>query len=269
MTASAPFSCLSSKVFVVAGGTSGIGRAVCETLVGAGAEVMSLDIKEPAVPSGKHIACDITSREDLTAAAAAVAKPINGVVNAAGVSSADDPTKIMCVNLIGAMNVCSVFAPYLEERAAIINVASSAGNAWKGRESIISEFFEQLEFENLPILVDKFEMDGRRAYIFSKEALIYFTKRLAFTQATNSIRALSISPGLTDTPMLPDLKRSLNPKIIERLSSFSDGQVADPREIADVVAFALTQHASWLNGVDLIVDGGAHLVLEFSDDDVG
>ena len=77
------------------------------------------------------------------------------------------------------------------------------------------------------------------------------------------VRSLSISPGTVETPILKDFHTSMGADILDRQKAQSGGRNAAPEEIAKVIVFALSQDAGWLNGTDIVADGGGGTAFYF------
>ena len=96
---------------------------------------------------------------------------------------------------------------------------------------------------------------GRFSYSTSKAATIIATKNLSQELSRLKIRVNSISPGLIDTKMLRDF--SSEEQINKRLESCALKRLGKPEEVANVVLFLASNLSSYINGQDLIVDGGS------------
>jgi NAD(P)-dependent dehydrogenase (short-subunit alcohol dehydrogenase family) len=95
-------------------------------------------------------------------------------------------------------------------------------------------------------------LSHRAAYTPSKFGVIGITKTAAKDYASHNIRVNAVSPGVTDTPMM-----RAGGATSELLASIVPiGRVAEPVEMARAVAFLLSDEASYVTGVELVVDGG-------------
>jgi NAD(P)-dependent dehydrogenase (short-subunit alcohol dehydrogenase family) len=92
-------------------------------------------------------------------------------------------------------------------------------------------------------------------YTFTKEAIIVYTMQKAFTSAASGIRVNCISPGPTATPMMPEFEKAAGADMIRAFEG-PFYRKAQPEEQAWPLAFLVTDVASYITGVNLIVDGG-------------
>jgi Tropinone reductase 1 len=123
--------------------------------------------------------------------------------------------------------------PYLKAAggAAIVNVGSTAGLISVPRTS---------------------------AYGALKGALTQLTRCLAVEWAPDRIRVNTVSPWFTRTPRLEGLLA--NPDVMDRIVSRTPlGRIAEPEEIADVIAFFCSGASSFVTGQNVVVDGGASI----------
>lgn len=250
---------IKNQHFIVTGGASGLGAAVCELLVECGGKVTIADLNEELGTRFaksldgiiQFIKTDITSEESAISTVSKAVEtfgPLSGLINCAGVPGAkrvigrdgphDLPTfsKIVSVNLIGTFNMIRLVADVMQtndltpdlERGVIINTASVA--TYDGQV-------------------------GQAAYSASKGGVASMTLPIARELAQFGIRVMTIAPGLFKTPMMEvlpeDVQESLGKAVPfpQRLGS--------PSEYA-----ALAKHIienCMLNGEVIRLDGAIRL----------
>ena len=235
---------------VVTGAGGGIGEATARLLASAGVRVVAVDVKEPTsdlLDSG-----DIKFlKEDLTdpAAIARIISAIPGdgsldyLVNAAGVAwferdgSALDISdeiwkSVMSINF-DAMRRLSVAAVEPMRRGngrSMVHIASIAG----------------LRSMDSPL----------DAYQVSKAAVVSLSRALSLDLANDRIRSNTVCPGAILSPMIEDLYIE-DPSRKTRMEDNTPlGRLGKPEDIAQAVTFLLSSHASFITGIDLVVDGG-------------
>jgi 3-oxoacyl-[acyl-carrier protein] reductase len=238
---------LSGKTALVTGSTRGIGRAIAETLAGAGARVavVGRDVvraEEVANALGGGAAgfsCDVADIASVNALVESVEKAfgtIDILVNNAGLTrdnilfrlKDDDWDAVLDANLRGAFVAIRAVARGMMKRrwGRIINIASVVG-----------------------ITGNK----GQANYAASKAGLIGLTKSVAKELASRNILINAVAPGFIETDMTAamtsEARTAMSSQIpLERLGT--------PADIAAMVAFLASEHASYITGQVLVVDGG-------------
>jgi len=243
------------RTALVTGATSGIGRAAALALGDAGWWVLACgrDLERGAEVAaelarragGGFIAADLTddgAAQRLVDRAVDATSRLDLVVYSAGthflatVEGTDpgDYDRLMAVNLRGAVLLARAAVPAMRASGGgvIVNVSSEAG------------------------LV---AVPGQVAYNVSKAGLLMLTRSIAVDHAGDGIRAVSVCPGTTRTPLVERAIASApDPEAHERwlASSRPAGRLGVPEEIAAAIVFAAGDQASFLTGSEIVVDGG-------------
>jgi len=253
---------LKGKVAVITGASSGIGRATLELFGREGATVVGTARREAALQEGldkvkSHGGDGIVVPADLEEVASAdrVARAaletygrIDVLVCNAGVGwqyGLDHPGTMAGIHeaslenwrdILGGVDLEGFFLmihaclPHMIEagRGSIVNVASMAG---------ITGLYDA------------------HAYTAAKGAIVNLTRSMAISYIKQGIRTNSVSPGFVDTPMIaPVISVFDDPAVAASLTPIA--RPAQPEEIAAPIAFLASDEASYVNGANLVVDGG-------------
>ncbi len=253
---------LQDKVAVITGASSGIGRATMELFGREGATVVGTARRESALQEGldsvkAHGGDGIVVPADLEDESAAdrvvqaaldTYGRIDVLVNNAGVGwqyGLDNPGTMAGIHeaslenwrdILGGVDLEGYFlmihatlAPMIKAgRGAIVNVASMAA---------ITGLYDA------------------HAYTAAKGAIVNLTRSMAITYIKQGIRSNSVSPGFVDTPMIaPVINVFDDAAVSASLTPIS--RPAQPEEIAAPIAFLASDDASYVNGANLVVDGG-------------
>jgi NAD(P)-dependent dehydrogenase (short-subunit alcohol dehydrogenase family) len=249
----------SGKVAIVTGGASGLGRAVAETLLQAGARVVLFDRDadrgaEAAAAAGEaavFVPVDVTSEAQVQAGIDFALERFGAIhvcVNCAGVPDAAKTVadgkpfplatwqKVIAVNLTGTFNVLRLAAvamtrnaPEDDERGVIVNLSSGAAHDGQ---------------------------IGQAAYAASKAGVIGLTLPVARDLAEHGIRCVAVAPGLFDTPMVAGLPKKVAQSIIDRMILFPQ-RMGRPQELAHLVRSIVEN--PYLNATCLHIDAGARM----------
>jgi NAD(P)-dependent dehydrogenase (short-subunit alcohol dehydrogenase family) len=226
---------------VVTGAARGIGRAVAERLGADGARLVLVDldpaVEEAAVALGAvPVVADVTDAAGRAAVREAVGgDPLAALVNNAGITrdgriatlEEADIRAVLRVNLGGAYELTMALLDALADGSAIVNVSSRA---------YLGNF-------------------GQFNYAASKGGLVGLTRALALELAPR-VRVNAIAPGLTGSEMT----RAMPDRVLDRLVAATPMQrMAEPSEIAEVVAALLSPATSYVTGQVLLACGGRSL----------
>lgn len=240
---------MTTRVAVVTGGGSGIGRAACERLSADGFTLAVLDVNldaAKAAAGSDGVACrtDVADAGDVERSFAEVVATfgrIDVLVNNAGVSGGPEAT--IChetpVDEWDRVHAINTRGPFLCSRAALpVMLAQGSGHV-----ITVASVAGQVAFP------------GRCAYTASKGAALMFAKSLAADYASAGIRSNAVCPGFVRTPMtqwrldIPELREKVE-------SHIPIGRVAEADDIADAIAVLASGRLGYMTGHALVIDGG-------------
>ncbi len=251
------------KTIVVTGASSGIAAATAALLGERGARVIGLDAKGDGAGLHGFHNFDLTDPASIDAALGKIDEPLHGLANVAGVPGSFDGETVMRVNFLGLRRVTETLLPRLEPGSAIVQVASDAGSGWRKQLDLIRDLMRQRTYEAGLAWVRDHPLSGPEAYSFSKACAIVYAIAGSMLAQPHGVRSLSVSPGAVETPILKDFYATMGSKILDRQMAQSGGRNAAPEEIAKVIVFALSEDATWLNGTDIVADGGGGIPFYF------
>ncbi len=245
---------LSGKIIVVTGAASGIGAETAQLLCARGAKVIAMDLNKPDTSHYKFIPIDLLEEKSIKRATTEINDPIDALCNIAGVPPTVGEVATLKVNFLGLRAFTEHLLPKLSDNASIVNMASLAGFEWDKSLRVIQAFIAMTATDDIDAFCHKNDIEGARAYFFSKEVLRVWTMQKAFALGDRGIRMNCISPGPVETPILKDFIASLGKRAEDDLKKNRAGR---PDEIAPAVAFLCSDDSRWINGANIPVDGGA------------
>ena len=243
---------LKDKICIVTGAAQGIGKAIADKLLHEGAIVYGCDRVEGSMreadenDSNFHpLYFDVTDAQAVKSAMMTIKKEqgrIDVLVNNAGVvfnkkigMIVRDETELMFrVNVIAVIELTQLVSRIMARTGggAIVNIASVTAVLGSA---------------------------GQSAYSATKGAVIAFTKSAAKELATQGVRVNAVAPGIVKTERFEELYEASGDKIDTRIGRIALGRLGNPEDVADAVAFLASDHASYISGQILGVDGCASI----------
>ena len=244
---------LTDKVAVVTGGSSGIGRAIARRFASEGAKVLIVARKEADLkataegyPTISYLVGDLTEESAISAISQRIESDYGGrldiLVNNAGwcpvksikeVTTADY-TRAFDLDVKAVVDLTTHLLPYiLKSKGTIINISSIGATHAAPNISM---------------------------YIGAKAAISSFTRGWALDLAKDGVRVNAVAPGAVVTNiwnvpgLTPEQSAAHEKSIVDGIPM---GRMAQPEEIANVVAFLASDQASYVSGAVFAVDGGA------------
>ena len=239
-----------NKVVLITGGAAGIGKATTELFAAEGASVHIWDLNEAAgtalltalTEAGQKAAfrkVNVAEYEDVKSGIEAIIAAdgkLDVLINNAGITMDKtlvkmDPAtwqKVIDVNLTGVFNCTQIAAPYMIEKGTgvILNASSVVG------------------------LYGNF---GQTNYVATKAGVIGMTKTWSRELGRKGIRVNAVAPGFIATEMVQQMPE----KVIEMMvSKVPLGRMGKPEDIAHTYAFLASDHAAYITGTVISVDGG-------------
>jgi NAD(P)-dependent dehydrogenase (short-subunit alcohol dehydrogenase family) len=246
---------MSSRVLLT-GGATGIGAATVRRLAARGAAVTVLDVAEPEDPEARFIRCDLGDPASIDAAIAGLDARFHAVVNVAGIPGPRPAEPVVAVNFLGLRHLTSALMPLMPEGGSVVNVASTAGRDWQRRAEVVNRLLDTPDFSSGAewCRVNAALWD-RDPYTFSKQCVVAWTYRAAGRALPYGIRVNSVSPGGTDTRLTENFTRQIGAEQVDWMTR-QIGRSAQPDDIAAIIEFLAVGDCGWLNGADIVVDGG-------------
>ena len=248
---------LSGRIALVTGGTKGIGQAIVSRLKQGGATVATVARSIPSVQgSDLFIQADLSTADGVETVLKEVSSRLGQLdilIHNLGGSSApsggalvlsdDDWQLAFNTNLFAAVRLDRAFLPAMLERKSgvIIHISSIQ--------------------RTLPLF------EATLAYAAAKAALTNYSKGLSNQVTPDGIRVVAVSPGFIETEAAANLIRELAEKsntdsdtarkgLIDSLGGIPIGRPGKPEEISELVAFLVSDRASYISGTEYVIDGG-------------
>lgn len=244
-----------SKRVLVAGGASGMGAATVQQLLLLQHEVVVLDVIEPSAGIGFRY-CNLADPLSIAEVAAAEAEPIWALINAAGVATAADPLDTVAINFLGLRELTEQLLPRIQPGGSVVNVASTAGRRWQEHAARIEALLLTDDYPSgLAWLQTHRDYWESEPYQFAKRCTAAYTYRATKIALARGIRVNCVHPGVVTTRLSGEFRELVGPDLYD----WGVAQVGRPgnvKDIAEVLTYLAVGDCRWLNGVELVVDGG-------------
>ena len=244
---------------VITGASSGIGLAIETRLRSAGFRVLNLDITPSRAEPESHIPCDLNEPELITNAIKRLPNDLAGLICVAGVGPiAEDPEKVVRINFLGTRYLTEALLPRIRLGGGVTLIASSAGRDWADNRQLVDGLISTTAFaEGLDWLSKNHAAWSGQAYKFSKQCLAAYTYHAAGKAMTLGVRVNCINPGITQTRLSTVFRAMIGNEKYDRITRLS-GRSGQPEDLAGLTEFLTVGDATWINGVEITVDGGYH-----------
>ena len=244
------------RVVVSGGGGAGMGAATVEILADLGAEIHVLDLKEPPIEVASYQSVDLKDPDATAVAVGAIGGRIDALFNCAGLPGPPfSDLDTMLVNFVGMRHLTDLVTDRMGSGGAIASVSSAAGVGWMQNIAKWMPLVTSPDFAVGAKWCQDHPVEIASGYAPSKEAIIVWTAWAAYGLAKKNIRCNCISPGPTDTPMMPAFEANVGKEFMDSFP-IPLGRRSTPAEQAHPLVFLNSKAASYITGENVITDGG-------------
>ena len=237
---------------LVVGGATGMGAAVVDVLLSAGAEVTVMDRATVERDDVTFVPVDLSDASTIDTALAKLSGPVDALFSCAGV--ADGTPGIEKINFLGHRHMINamVDAGQLTRGSAIGMISSAAGFGWEQNLELLNEY---LDITDIDEASEWAHAHNKADYLWSKLAINAYIAREAFPLMKRGVRLNATLPGPTDTPLAranADTWLSFGADFRAEI----DAQPSTPLEQAYPLVFLCSRAATGISGITLVADDG-------------
>lgn len=258
-------------VYVVTGGSGGIGGKTAELLRAQGHEVVNVDLKDG------DICANLASREGRDQVVHAIHEMypdgIDGLCCNAGVNGAGSNLKlIISLNYFGAVNLAyGLFDLLKKKNGSCVVISSNTISQGAARQDLVDLLnysqTKPINEERILNIVEKFDGTdlhvGNSIYVTTKYALARWVRRVSPAWAASGVRINAVAPGNVATPMTITMGEGAKAALaaLPIPINYGSGELMKPEDIANVIVFLASPLAHGVNGNVMFVDGGTDALL--------
>ena len=242
------------QTVVVTGAASGMGEAAARRLALLGAEVFALDVTPVKVDVAQSLGTNLAEEGSIDAAVAQLPQRIDALFNCAGLPGPPfSNLDTMLVNFVGLRHLTESLLPRIPDGGAVAHITSVAGMGWRKNLDAVKALVASPDFAAGRAWCEA-NPDKANGYLFSKQCIIYYTKKRAGELVGRRIRMNCLSPAPTATPMLPTFHQQAGKENIDTHFQAPIGRDATSEEMAEPLVFLGSRMARFVSGQNLFVD---------------
>lgn len=241
-----------SRVVIITGSGSGLGRVLAHSFAGEGAAVVVADVVDQRAT---------TVADEISEAGGSSLAQITDVTNAAGVEAMVGAARetFGSVDILVNNAAKATDADFLEvsEEAWDEDVAIALKGSFLCSKAVLGEMTENRSGVIINISsVNAFAYFGNEAYSAAKAGIVNLTRSLAVRYGPFGVRVNAIAPGTLRTPAWEE-RRQKDPDVFDRVAKWYPlGRIGEPEDVAGAALFLASDEAAWISGAVLPVDGG-------------
>lgn len=243
------------KRALVIGCYSGMGESTAKIVQRLGGEVHGVDFKEPSFELASFTSCDLRIQAEIDSMLSSVAGPFDAVFYSAGLPPTHPALDVMRVNFAATRKVLEGLQSKVSRGGAISIISSTGGLGFLQHMEPIMELIGTDGYDGAVEWCEQHLDLVADGYVFSKEVIIVYTMKRALEVVDAGVRVNCISPGPTQTPMMPDFESMSGAELLQKFEGPMNRK-ATPDEMGWPLAFLNSPAAGFVNGFNLIVDGG-------------
>jgi NAD(P)-dependent dehydrogenase (short-subunit alcohol dehydrogenase family) len=241
-----------SRVVIITGSGSGLGRVLAHSFAGEGAAVVVADVVDQRAT---------TVADEISEAGGSSLALTADVTNAAGVEAMVGAARetFGSVDILVNNAAKATDADFLEvsEEAWDEDVAIALKGSFLCSQAVLGEMTENRSGVIINISsVNAFAYFGNEAYSAAKAGIVNLTRSLAVRYGPFGVRVNAIAPGTLRTPAWEE-RRQKDPDVFDRVAKWYPlGRIGEPEDVAGAALFLASDEAAWISGAVLPVDGG-------------